>query len=59
MKTVKRSHLEAWVMFDGGEDMHPIVIDGQDKLVWAGTHWFNAGQATDEDKAQFPKVVED
>lgn len=56
--TVKRSELDTWRMLAGGEDMWPIVVDGDRKKVWNGVGWYDDGEATDEDRATLPTVVE-
>lgn len=59
MKTVNRSLLNAWRMFDEGEFTHPVVVDHGNLWRWSGTAWVDTGPATDEDKAKYPIVVED
>ena len=59
MNTIKRSELQTWRMVAGNEDRYPIVIDNGMKKEWVAIGWIDAGPATDEDKAQYPTVVED
>lgn len=59
MKTVNRKLLDSWYMLDGGENIHPVVVDGDRLKKWSGTEWQDRGAASDADKTQFPHVVEE
>ena len=59
MKTVNRKLLESWNMLDSGEDIHPLVVDGERLLKWTGIGWVDTGPATEADKQQYPTVVEE
>lgn len=57
--TVKRSDLMTWKMICGNEDIYHTVIDGDRKREWVAIGWIDAGPASDQDRAEFPTVVED
>jgi hypothetical protein len=58
-KTVRRSQLAAWVMVEGGEDMYPVVIDGNHVWKWVAIGWIDCGPASEEDLSLYPHVKED
>lgn len=58
-ETVKRSDLQTWKMVAGMEDRYPVVIDNGRRREWVAIGWIDVGPATDEDKAQYPKVVDE
>lgn len=57
--TVNRSDLVTWKMIGGNEDVYHTVIDGDRKLKWVSIGWIDAGPATEQDRAEFPKVVDE
>lgn len=56
--TVKRSKLSKIHMVEGGERVHPIVIDRGRVKEWIGFGWIDCGHAEAEERAKYPLVVD-
>lgn len=56
---VRRSQLATIRMVAGGEKRHPIVIDRAHVKEWVGIGWIDCGPADAEERAKYPRVIED
>jgi hypothetical protein len=59
IKTVKRAELETWRMVAGNEDVYTSVVDDGWRKDWVAIGWITVGMATEEDKINFPTVVDE